>query len=63
MKSSWERIKDHFEATAKCRHGNKPRVNHEGCTWVEIDGCKCESVDGEGIPLSQFLAEWQERFA
>jgi hypothetical protein len=62
--TDWEKIVNHFEATAKCVHGNNPRVFYEpGCLVVETKGnCKCEHWDGEGLPLTQVLAEWQKRF-
>ena len=64
MKTDWERIKDQFEAKARCRHGNRPMIHHDGCTWIECskETCKCMMADGDGIPLSQLLANWQEKF-
>lgn len=65
--TDWESIKTHFESKAKCKLGNKPCVHYEpGVTWIAChlgDGCKCQKNDGDGIPLTQFMAEWQERFA
>jgi hypothetical protein len=62
--TDFETIKNQFESRAKCRHGNAPKINHDGCTWIECkpDDCKCMMADGEGIPLSRFLAEWMESF-
>ena len=62
--TDFEFIKNQFESRAKCRHGNLPKINHEGCTWIECkpEGCKCMMADGDGIPLSQFLANWMEKF-
>lgn len=62
--TDWEKIKTQFEQRAVCRHGNKPKIEHDGCTWIECgDKCKCTITDGDGIPLSQFLAKWVERFS
>ena len=62
--TDWEVIKNQFESRAKCRHGNSPKINHDGCTWIECkpEGCKCMMADGDGIQLSQFLANWIEKF-
>lgn len=65
MKSEWERIVDHFEATAKCRCGNRPRVFYEpGLTIIDTNGnCLCQHHDGEGFTLTQVLAEWSSRYS
>lgn len=62
--SDWEKIVNHFEATAKCRCKNKPRVHYDpGCVVIDTNGnCKCQMHDGEGLPLTQVLAEWQKKF-
>jgi len=62
--TDFEVIKNQFESRAKCRHGNSPKIHHDGCTWIECkpEGCKCMTADGDGIPLSRFLAEWVEKF-
>lgn len=61
--SDWERIVNHFEATARCVHKNAPKVSYEpGCLVVECDGCNCAHHDGNGLPLTQVLIEWKKRF-
>jgi hypothetical protein len=66
MTTDWERIKSHFEQTAQCHHKQKPLVQHEpGCTFIECskcDDCKCRLNDGEGLKLTEFLAEWTDKF-
>lgn len=64
MKSEWERMVYHFESTARCVHKNKPRVFYEpGLTVVDTNGnCLCQSHDGDGLPLTQVLAEWIKSF-
>ncbi len=62
--SDWETIVNHFESTARCSHGNRPHVSYDpGCIVCDTNGnCKCESHDGDGLTLTQFLAEWQSKF-
>ena len=63
MTSEWERIKNHFEKTAICKHGEKPLVHYDGIPWIECklgDKCRCKSHDGEGIKLTEFLAGWTQ---
>ena len=63
MKSEWERIVAHFESTAKCHHGNKPKVDYEpGSLLIACDGCKCHFHDGDGLSISQALMEWTQSF-
>ena len=64
LMSDWEKIIKHFEATAQCVHKNKPRVFYQpGLLVLDTNGnCKCEFWDGEGLPLTQVLMEWQKRF-
>lgn len=67
MKSDYERIKNTFESTAECRHGNQPQLSHEpGCDFIECaegDKCKCRLNDGDGGPVSAFLIRWRARYA
>jgi len=65
MKSGWERMVDHFESTARCIHKNAVKVNYEpGCLSIDpIGTCKCCLHDGDGLPLTQVLAEWQRQFS
>lgn len=62
--SGWEKIINHFEATAKCIHGHRPHVSYDpGCVVIDTNGnCKCESHCGDGLPLTQVLIEWKKRF-
>lgn len=66
--TAWEQIKRQFEAGTVCRqHKQTPLVQHEpGCTFIECargDDCRCRMSNGDGGPLTPFLAKWQERFA
>jgi hypothetical protein len=65
--TDFERIKAHFEANATCPHKQKPLVNYDpGCAFIQCSkggACKCQMNEGDGIPISQFLAGWQERFS
>lgn len=63
MTTDYERIKLHFEATATCRHKQKPKLHWDGIPYIECDlcdACRCKSHDGEGIKLTEFLAGWME---
>ena len=64
--TDWQRIADHFNATAKCRRLKtaQPKVSHEpGCTFIECqhDKCACRMNDHGDEPLSAFLARWQNK--
>ena len=65
--TDYERIRDIFNATATCRHGERPRLEYEpGCLYVECDkgdACKCRLNNGDGGSTSAFLIEWRRRFA
>ena len=63
--TDWQRIADHFNATAKCRRfkDGKPQVQHEpGCTFIccQHEKCACSMNCHGDVPLSVFLAKWQE---
>ena len=62
QRTEWERITAAFERQT-CRLGNQPVVHHDGITWIECaqaNSCRCRMHDAEGVPLSQFLARWQQ---
>ena len=63
----YEQIRNIFNASATCRNGKRPVLDHEpGCLFIECaDGekCKCRLNDGDGGPTSAFLIRWRERFA
>ena len=65
--NEYERIRNQFNDTAICRHGQKPSLEYDpGCLYVECakgDECKCRLADGDGIATTAFLIEWQRRFA
>lgn len=61
-----ERIMSHFNATATCkrRREAKPRLGYEpGCSFIECEhpSCPCRMNDGDGGPLSEFIARWMQR--
>lgn len=66
--TDWEKIANHFNATAKCRRRKdaKPQISYEpgvlsiGC---EHPSCACRmNLHGDEKPtLTEILKEWQER--
>lgn len=59
-----ERIMDHFNQNATCRKRRdaKPQIGYlPGCAFIECEhaDCRCRMNDGEGGPLSEFIARWQ----
>jgi len=65
--TSYEQIRNLFNASATCRNGKQPKLEYEpGCLYVECaegDKCRCRLADGDGGPVSAFLIRWRERFA
>ncbi len=65
--TSYEQIRNLFNASATCRNGKQPQLHHDpGCDFVECaegDKCRCRLADGDGGPVSAFLIRWRERFA
>lgn len=65
--NEYERIRNQFNDTAICRHGQKPSLEYDpGCLYVECakgDECKCRLADGDGIAITAFLIDWNARFA
>lgn len=64
--TDWERIINHFNATARCkrRREGKPQVSYEpGCLTISCDHEKCVcAMNFHGDePLSTSLIKWQER--
>jgi hypothetical protein len=64
MISDFERIAEHFCATAKCKKRKTAtlQVHHEpGVTWIccEHEKCACILNDGDSPQLSETLAKWQ----
>lgn len=65
MTTDWQRIADHFNATAKCRRrkDGKPKIDYiPGCLSIccEHDKCSCAMNFHGDEPLSESLAKWQE---
>jgi hypothetical protein len=64
--TDFERIQNHFNDTAKCkrRRDAKPQLGYlPGCAFIECEHekCACRMNDGEGGPLSEFIAHWNAR--
>jgi hypothetical protein len=65
--TSQEAIMNHFNANSngcKRRRDCKPQVSYEaGCTSIQCEhaDCRCPMNDGDGGPLSDFLAKWEGR--
>lgn len=75
--TSHEAIMSHFNTTTtgcKKRRDCKPRIGYvAGCEFITCDPvdeegvspeprvCRCAMNDGEGGPVSGFIATWQER--
>ena len=65
--TSHEAIMNHFNTTTtgcKKRRESKPQISYEpGCSTITCgDGCRCAMNDGEGGPVSGFIATWQGRY-
>lgn len=62
-----ERIMNHFNQTVtgcRWRRESKPQIGYlPGCAFIECDHdkCVCAMNDGEGGPLSEFIARWQRQ--
>lgn len=65
--TTYERIRQQFNSTATCRHGNRPALDYEpGCAFIQCergDACKCQLLDGEGGSTTALLIEWRARYA
>ena len=65
--TSYETIRNIYNASAICRHGKQPKLDCDpGCLFIECaegDKCRCRLADGDGGPVSAFLIRWRERFA
>lgn len=63
----YEQIRNLFNATAQCRYGERPQLDYEpGCLFIECSKageCKCKMNDGDGGPITPFLAKWNEKYA
>jgi hypothetical protein len=61
--TDFERIVNHFNATAKCkrRRDGMPKLGYlPGCAFIECEheNCPCRMNDGDGLTLSAFIAKW-----
>lgn len=61
-----ERIMNHFNQHAQCRKWAQanPKLKYEpGCAYIECEhaDCRCRMNEGDGIPLSEFIAKWEAR--
>lgn len=65
--TSYETIRNLFNSTAICRHGEQPKIDYQpGCIFIECskgDECKCRLNDGDGGPITPFLAKWNKQYA
>jgi hypothetical protein len=64
--TAYEQIRNQFNESAACRYGEKPRLDYEpGCAFIQCEryDCKCRLNDGDGVPTTALLIEWQRRFA
>jgi len=65
--TTYERIKNQFNASTECRYGQRPVLDYEpGCLFIECaqgDKCRCRLNDGDGGSTTAFLIRWRERFA
>lgn len=64
--TDFERIQNHFNALATCkrRRDAKPQLGYlPGCAFIECEHekCACRMNDGDGGPLSEFIARWNAR--
>ena len=63
-----ETITNKFNENARCRQKpeESPKLQYEpGCSFIECEhaDCRCRMNDGDGGPLSAFIARWQARHA
>lgn len=62
--TDFERIMNHLNATVtgcKRRRDAKPQLGYlPGCAFIECEHekCPCRMNDGDGLPLSTFIAKW-----
>lgn len=65
--TTYERIRQQFNATAVCHLQQRPVLDYEpGCAFIQCergDACKCQLLDGEGGSTTALLIEWRARYA